>query len=46
MVSDMSPLEASWSANFFFPLADLSRAKDDHNSDDVRTRDSNFLLVS
>lgn len=45
MVSDMSPLEASWSANFFFPLAD-PRAKDDHNSDDVRTRDSNFLLVS
>ena len=45
MVSDMSPLEASWSANFF-PLADLSRAKDDHNSDEVGTRDSNFLLVS
>lgn len=40
------PFGSKLVSKFFFPLADLSRAKDDHNSDDVRTRDSNFLIVS
>ena len=40
------PFGSQLVSKFFFPLAELSRVKDDHNSDDVRTRDSNFLLVS